>query len=509
MKKLLIIILFLTGLTAAGQTGVVRLEFEAAANSDIYQFVPLGNRGFLVFYETKDFADEKSKNWFLTFYNVYFTEVWKANIPVVDGAGYQDYFLTDSLLYLFFLNPGKVKPDEDNFQLLTIDLAKGLSYETKGNLPSESTFTKFIVSGDRVFTALNLKNEQAAVYSIDLNSGPIREFRLAYADQNFIEDIAFDTADNVLICIASNYVARRQNKMFLMAFDRDANFKYDLEILPVITGKFLNTARIFITDSSHYFLVGTYSGLAAKIPSKNEYFGTESAGIFTTRITGRRQEFMNFYNFMEFRNLRAGASARDFYKLQKKKDRESQEYSLNYEILMHDPELHDSTLVVMMEAFYPEFRTVSDISYDYWGRPVTHTYNVFEGYRFFNSMLAGISLDGALLWDNSLEINIAPTTNLDKKTEYYFDGRPFILFYNDGTKIAYRICLENTELEAYTKMDIETSRSGDKISAVGQNRIVHWYDYYFLAYGYHTIQNNLQPEKNERTVFYINKISLE
>ena len=45
----------------------------------------------------------------------------------------------------------------------------------------------------------------------------------------------------------------------------------------------------------------------------------------------------------------------------------------------------------MMEAFYPEFRTVSDISYDYWGRPVTQTYTVFDGYRFFNSILAAFN----------------------------------------------------------------------------------------------------------------------
>jgi glutamate 5-kinase len=58
-------------------------------------------------------------------------------------------------------------------------------------------------------------------------------------------------------------------------------------------------------------------------------------------------------------------------------------------------------------------------------------------------------------------------------------------------------------------MDLETAREGDKITAIGQNRLVHWYDYYFLAYGYHTIQNNLLTEKNQRTVFYINKIALE
>jgi hypothetical protein len=152
---------------------------------------------------------------------------------------------------------------------------------------------------------------------------------------------------------------------------------------------------------------------------------------------------------------------------------------------------------------------VSDISYDNWGRPVTHTYTVFEGYKFFNSLLIGFNLNGELLWDNSLEINIAPTNHLDKKTAYFFDGEPAILYYNDGSKISYRICLENAELEPFTKLSLETSELGDKITAVGQNRLIHWYDYNFLAYGYHTIRNNLLTAKNERTVFYINKISLE
>jgi hypothetical protein len=134
---------------------------------------------------------------------------------------------------------------------------------------------------------------------------------------------------------------------------------------------------------------------------------------------------------------------------------------------------------------------------------------VFDGFRFFNSILTGFNLKGELSWDNSLELNIAPTSHLDKKAAYFFDGEPAILYYNDGSKIAYRICRENTELEPFTKLDLETSQLGDKITAVGRNSLIHWYGYNFLAYGYHTIQNNLMPDKNERTVFYINKISLE
>ena len=509
MKNILLIFFFLICLSGRSQTGAVRLEFEAALNSDIYELVPLGSQGFLVFFETRDVAGEGSKNWLFIFYNPSFTEVWKANIPVITDASYQNYIQNDSLLYLFFLNSDKVKPGTDNFQLLTLDLAKGLSYETKGNLPAESIFVKFCIAGTKVFLGLNLKNEQAAIYSIDLKSGPISEFRITYPDQNIIEDIVYDPFHDQVITTVSNFIERRQNKIFMLVLSVDSGFIYDMEVSPVLAGKYLNTAKINIPDSAQLFLLGTYGSIASKMPSIDEYFGIESAGIYATRIYEKKQAFMNYYNFMEFHNLKSGVSARDYYRLQKKKERETPEYSMNYELLTHDPELHDSTLVLMLEAFYPEFRTVSDISYDYWGRPITHTYTVFEGYRFFNSILAGFSYNGELVWDNSLEINVSTINRLDKKVAYFFDGEPAILFYNDGSKISYRICLKNAELEPFTKLNLETSEFGDKITSTGQNWLIHWYDYYFLAYGYHTIRNNLLADKNERTVFYINKISLE
>jgi hypothetical protein len=379
----------------------------------------------------------------------------------------------------------------------------------KGKLPAESVLSKIVVTANRVVIGLNLKNEQAAIFSLDQKHDTVTEFQVTYPDQNFIEDLVYDEDNDKVIGIISNFLSRKQNKIYLVALAEDLNFSYDMELSPVLGGKVLNTAKVHISDSAGYLLAGTYGNMAAKLSSPSEYFGIESAGVFTTRIRDQKQEFINYYNFVEFRNLRAGVSAKDFYRLQKRRDRETGEYSLNYELLLHDLLLHDSSLVMMMEVFYPEFRTVSDISYDYWGRPVTHSYTVFEGFRFYNSILAGFNLEGELEWDNSLEIDLPPSGQLDKKVAYYFDDEPAILFYNDGSRISYRIFLGNAELESFNDLELETSEPGDKITVMGQNYIAHWYENFFLAYGYHTIRNNLLLDRNERTVFYINKISLE
>lgn len=494
---------------AGSQSGLVRIELDAALNSDIYQVVPCNETGLLVFYETREMVDETNKNWYFTFYGQELEPAWNANIPVLDGTDYKDYVLQDTLLYLFFINTGKSKPGSENFQFIRMDLKNGISSAIKGILPSETNFRELLMMDEKAYIALNLKDDQAAVFLVNLESPEVSALNIQYPDQNFIEDICLDTNHMQLLILVSNYLDRKQNGLYLQAMDLTGQFVYDVEIQELLAGKYLNTGRIYPLPDSSIVILGAYGGLASRIPSGNEYFGVESSGVFSTSVLNRKQQYMNYYNFMEFSNLRAGVSARDFYRLQKKKVRETPEYSLNYELLVHDPQVRDSLMVILMEAFYPEFRTVSDISYDYYGRPVTQTYTVFDGYRIFNTILAAFDKEGALKWDNSLEMNMAPTNNLIKRASSFFDGEPSLLFYNDGYRLSYRVYLENTELEGFTKMDLETSHSGDRITAIGYNTIAHWYGYNFIAYGYHTIQNNLLSDRNERTVFYINKVALE
>lgn len=509
MKYLLTFIVLLYSLTGLGQSGPVRVEFEAPVNSDIYRLVPCGERGVLSFYETKDLAGEESKNWFFILFDTNLTEIWKAHIPVITGAEFQDYLLADSVLSLFFLNTGKVRTGKDNFQFLIIDLVNGISMEKRGLFPVESAFKKMVVQGQRAYLALNLKNDQAAVYTVDLVTSEIIDFNIVLPDQNTIEDLVYDPYQQQVLVLVSNFLSRKQEKTYLLSLAPEGTYRYDMEISTSLGSKYLNAARIFPMPDSTFMVIGTYGSLASKLPSTSDYFGIESAGVFSTRIKGRKQEFMNYFNFMEFRNLRAGVSARDFYRLPKKKVRESAEYSLNYELLAHDPVFHDSSLVILLEAFYPEFRTVSDMAYDYWGRPVTHTYTVFEGYRFFNSILAAFNLKGDLVWDNSIEVNLPLTRRLEKRTSFFFDDQPVLLFYNDGSRISYRVGLKHKELVPFSKLSLETTEIGDRVTATGFSQVRHWYGHYFLAYGYHTIRNNSLVNRNERTVFYINKISLE
>ena len=122
MKKFLLFLVLAIPLILKGQSGLVRVELEAALNSNIYQVVPCGDQGVLVFFETKDEVGENSKNWHFMFYDPDMARVWEADIAVVLEADYKDFSLKDSLLNLFFLNTDKIRPATENFQIIHFDL---------------------------------------------------------------------------------------------------------------------------------------------------------------------------------------------------------------------------------------------------------------------------------------------------------------------------------------------------------------------------------------------------
>ena len=236
MRKLIPILAVLLPLLAKSQGGLVRVEMDAALKSDIYQVVPCENRGLLVFFETKDFAGEDSKSWYFTFYNQDLEPVWNANIPVVLGADYENYDLNDSLLHLFFLNTDKVKPGSENFQFIVMDLANGISTSVSGILPSESNLKKMIIHDQTAFISLNLKNDQAVICFVNLSNASVTSYNILYPDQNFIEDICLDTARHQLLSLISNYLEKRQNKLYVQALDYSGQFVYDIQVRTGLRG---------------------------------------------------------------------------------------------------------------------------------------------------------------------------------------------------------------------------------------------------------------------------------
>jgi hypothetical protein len=509
LTTLVLVMTFAVFRISVAQTGVVRIEFPAEIGKTPYEIISLGESGLLFFNALDELLDEGNRSWYFAQYDTNLLKIWDAKVPVLDGATYQFNYLAGDKVYLFFINTGKIKGGADNYQLSELELSSGIVNHFTGFLPGISEVKGFLVNGDVAFIACNMDDEQAAVFCIDFRGKSIQSYLSDLPDENFVEDVRLDPYSGTLLLLTSNYLSRKQNQLRLLSLDMNGTVISDQPIEAVLPSKFLNSARIFPAGPAKRLIIGTYSNFASKIPGTTDYYGIESAGFFVTLFQDGAQQYMNYYNFMELQNLRPAISAKDYLKLSKKKTKEEPDYSANYELLLHPLEEVNGQYVGMAESYYPDFRTVSDISYDYWGRPVTHTYTVFEGYRIFQSILLGFDLEGNLLWDNSMDLSNINTMELSERAGYLFDGKPAVLYFNDGVKITFRAYAENAEIEGFTYSELDTSEKGDKVVELGDNFMMNWYGNKFLCYGYHTIRNSQMVEKEKRTVFYINKIAFE
>ena len=182
---------------------------------------------------------------------------------------------------------------------------------------------------------------------------------------------------------------------------------------------------------------------------------------------------------------------------------------MNYQLLLHDIIIHNQQYVQVAEAYYPEYNTVSYMTYDYYGRPIMQSYTVFDGYKFFNFVVAGFDGDGNLIWDNGSDIWNVKTNFLEEQLTAHFDMNDLVLAYNSEGKIASHVYENGLEIGDLEYAPLELRHKADRLMEDNGSIIIPWHSKYFLCYGYQKIRNNSVANLNKRTVFYMNKVAFE
>ena len=509
MRIFLLISLFtLMQLLSTGQGGLARVELLAEKETDVYTVIPCDEAGTLVLYETADILDAENKKWLFMFYDKDLYPVWEQEVPVVLGAGIQAYQVNGDRLYLFFLNVNRVRGVSDNFQVISLFLGSKDMMISKGFMTSNSNIVDFRVSDNIAIAGLNTASSEGEVYFIHLNTGSVYKSVINLSEQNVIQHIMVDSIHPGVDVVVANYVGKKQNAMLIFSLDMTGEIVNSLQVDPVLEEKYLNSARLVQVGEDKKLLLGSYNSLQGKLPDDNSYVDEPSAGFFSVVIKDGLQTSINYYNFLEFNNIRAGVSSKDFYKMQKRMRKEGSEYSMNYSLLYHDIVRKDDEYLLLAESYFPDYKTVSDISYDYWGRPIPQSYTVFDGFKYINGILASFDAKGNLLWDNSLEIYNITTYQLAPRVGMLFDDDVIVLYYNEGGKITYKAVSKDNAVTGLLHTELKAFSTADQVFESGYDNMVHWYQDYFLCYGYQRIRN-ASLENPKRTVFYFSKVQFE
>jgi hypothetical protein len=446
----------------------------------------------------------------LRFFNTDLDTLWTREVPVVAGThlnatGYSD----KGFIMLFFFGEKKVKSNTENFQIVKISTSGDQMEIVRGATTEKGQITGIDLSGNTAVFSVDLPSGFPEIYFVDMSTSEMHKAVINLQDQNFVEEINADDLTGTVDVVVSNYIERKQNMLLLFSYNLKGEILQTYEIETSNESKFLNTAKIMRLGPDTRIIAGTYSPSQDKIPDPKTYEAKGSAGVFITRFDGGNQVYMSYYNFLELDNVKTAYTSKDYYRIQKRSYKESSEFSLEYSLLVHDLFICDSNVCMLVEAYYPDFRTVSDISYDYWGRPIPQTYTVFEGYRYTNGIITSFNEEGELMWDNSLDIYNIVSFDLEKRINYLHDSAVIVLYYNESGQITYKAIRGNISLTGLNHTELDLLLSGDKIVETGSENIRPWYGNYYLCYGYQRIRNTSQGEMERRTVFYLSKVVFE
>lgn len=487
----------------------LRIELNANLNMENYHLVPCGGKGVLVFFESNDKGSNlDTRIWHFALYDKNFKQQWLADTALNEGAKFNGYKHNNGETYLFFVNSERRKSPH-NFHILKVNFGSADFNVLDVNVSDGSSMLNAFFNNNKLIVGFNNSSFQPDIAVIDLKDAATRIIHPQLEGLNILQQIIMDEDNQEILMVIENYLGKKQHALNILRMNLSGGILKTYTINPALSGKVINAARIASSEGDTLLICGTYSNEVSKLSENTDESGAESAGYFITKFVGTEEVLINYYNFLEFEEMFRSLNSKTIADLRVKAEKQKskgKEYSLDYTLILHDIVELDSNYVLLTEAYYPEYRTVTNMYYDYYGRPIPQTYTVFDGYKYISTIAASFSDEGELNWDNGLEFLNIMTFNLAKYGESYISNNEMALFYANENKVYYKIIGEKEDPQAAQKMAIAKMYKGDKLMEDLGSKIIHWYDNYFICYGYQQIKNN-RVSGGKRTIFFFNKIA--
>ncbi len=489
----------------------LRIEIPARSSSETYRIIPCGSSGLVLFFRSQEVVDPMHVNWYFSLYDTNMQQVWVKSVPLLNE---QDLIYSQTgtdTLALFFVSGGKSRSADHEFELLRVVMRKGTFILNKGMLPANAEVVSFAIRQDRAWLAINIKGQAGSIRNIRLKQGLEKSFSLGQGNMISVRWMKPDSTSEAVTAVVGRQVSKKDNEYYLVRYDTSGIIKTEILIGALSGGRELKQMDVISPQAGEYLLLGIYSDGTGTSTSKTRS-ADESTGFFSSTIKNGVQKSIQFFNYLELQHASSLLDERDIMSLKKKalkKNKSLGEYSLDMPVLLQGMSRFKDQYVIAAEIFAPQYHSENFTDFDYYGRPYTNSYSVFDGYRFANAIVAGFNIDGKLTWDNALEIRNIVSHELSSKVVVFQSGDDHVLCYITDGKIGSKIITESKVVEKLDFAAIDLMFPGDKLISESKGRLVPWYANYFLSYGYHEIKNISLESNNKRLVFYFSKLRFE
>ncbi|HNS18696.1 MAG TPA: hypothetical protein PKH94_06165 [Bacteroidales bacterium] len=485
----------------------IRLEIETRQDSEPFTVIPFGSHGMLLFYESVVATDDKDHTvWIFKLYDVNFRQLWIQEMPVLKDLKYKKFHHSGNYLYLLYCNDEKAF-DGNNVEILKVPGNEGLITAKTCKIPDKSLLAHFAVWNRNALLGIITDDDRSSIILFDLETAEQRSVTVTEAPFNFLLDMKVDSLAGIIHTFYKAYDKDAREFLFYKQFDEQGDSLLTVTVTNDAAKYLVNSGEILNSGDQNILIIGTYKdNPKGKVDAYYSGLDIESSGLFVTRLNGRVQEFMKYYNFSEFDGFYKNLSVNDLSRI-RKRDKKGQDITIDYNLLVHNVIRLEDGYVFVAEAYYPEYHTVTRMMYDWYGRPMPSYYNVFDGYRYTSAFITRFDREGNMLWDNGMELWNILSDKLENRVNVIFDGEETILAFNHEGEITYKVFTATAEQQNLEYVPIESKHTRDRAASESGSNMLYWYKNYFLVYGYQRIRNTMLSSEDKRNVFYVNKIA--
>lgn len=521
------------------QEELLRVETEIESENNNFNVIPFGEKGILQFSRTNESIKAKQKKCSLKFYSINLKELWSKEIIIDKRMNFLNYDFDDDNFYILLFDK-HFKKSKNNIQIISLNINEKKISIANSKISEDVIFDHFKIYNKIAFlggkikpkkskrilqtflsftllpviAGVNVVKYQPALFKIDLATGENTKISKKFKGQTFVQSMQKSVNDNNLYAVYKNFIPKNKNALFINTLKNNLNNFEEIKLTSPDNKRKLNDAKILSLNSDKKLIIGTYNN-DVKGKKANPVFNgfqEKSIGLFITTLKNNKPEYLKFYNFSDLKNFYSNYSRNKALKIKGKaklKKSKGKELEYDYDLLMHDIVKKNDKYYLLTELYYPKYHTERYYYYDYYGRPNTRYYTVFDGYNYTNAILTSFDEAGNLLWDKSFNMQKMISFELKKRLELFFDQDVPIIVYAYNNSISYKIFSDDPEIQDNGQTDIESLYENDKVLSDYNEDIKYWYENYFICFGYQKIKNRNYKGKTRRSVFYLNKISFE
>ncbi|NOX84709.1 MAG: hypothetical protein GXO86_01895 [Chlorobi bacterium] len=490
----------------------VRLEVPAGVDVESFHVEKLKDKKLLIFYESNEVNNDGLRKWYFGLFNASLKQKWLKFIPLTDKLMFLESKMSGDRLYLFFRNSSRSKTDLSFYDIVSYNMVTEEFSKVSGTFPQKSEIGGFEVIDNTGCLALNLKGLATDLVFIDLLTGDVNPLHVEEGNDNFIMKLYADKKWKRFYIALKTSKDNRYINDEIISFTKAGQVDKVLQVEMNENLKVLSDFVFVPEDNRHLKVFGIYdiytgNTMSMKYITDNENEEAHSVGMFYLEFENGQQKTLKFYDFMQMNNIPGslGSGKMEYRKNVRRAD-DMKKISGYFHFI--DPEIIkvNDQYVFSVEAYRPYYQTETRMDYDFYGRPVPYSYRLFVGYEFYDVVVLGLSENGELIWNNDFTIRDLISYSLARNSVVFNDDNFVNIAYVNNGKIFLKtiegpVDIGNAETSIVTKIP------NDRVTADNYNRLIKWYDNYYLVYGYQKLKNRSLDEQNIRTVFYLNKVA--